>query len=354
MNLWAHVENGFTRFYRMDYCNFEDLVSDYIIDTNRKYWFVRTVGGKYYYNFLAGGYIAIGYNDIPKRVLDDLPEKEDSAMIALKIIYKEKHPEIENVGKRVSKLLKFYKGIKEGDIVIIPSCDSEELAFGIVKGPVYECSQISDTDCPFVKRRVVEWKEKSLKRKLHPKLQLAISSRHALSDMTDYARYIDCVMNNFFIKGKDVNLVLEIRTDKDVTLDDFCSINAIPLLIKDFCERYDISFEKEDLVMKIQMESPGWLKLTGKNILGLLLFGLFINGCFGGGLEYKRDADSTELSIKTKGLAGAINEYLDREADRGLVEAATKAVDSMKIQKPEDIEPIIKLLEEKNKIRLKY
>lgn len=338
----------------MVYYNFEDLVSGFTIDENRKYWFVRTVGGRYYRDFLDGGYVAIGYNDISKRVLDELPEKEESAMLALKISYKNRHPEIENVGKQVSQLLRFYRGIKEGDVVIIPSSESEELAFGIVKGSVYECSQISDTDCPFVKRRAVEWKVKSLKRKLHPKLQLAISSRHALSDMTDYARYVDCVMKNFFVKGDEVNLVLEIQTENDVTLDDFCSINAIPLLIKGFCESCDIPFKREDLVMKIQMESPGWLKLTGKSVLELLLFGLIINGCFGGGLEYKKDADSTEFSIKTKGFTGAVNEYLDRKADRELVEAATKAVDSMKIQKPEDIEPIIKLLEERNKIRNKY
>ena len=251
----------------MDYYNFEDLVSGFTIDENRKYWFVRTVGGKYYRNFLDGGYVAIGYNDISKRVLDELPEKEESAVLALKLSYKNRHPEIENVGKQVSQLLRFYRGIKEGDVVIIPSSESEELAFGIVKGSVYECSQISDTDCPFVKRRMVEWKEKFLKRKLHPKLQLAISSRHALSDMTDYSRYIDCVLKDFFVKGDEANLVLRIQTDDDVTLDDFCSICAIPDLIADFCDKRGIPFEKEHLVMKIQMESKGSLRLTGKNIL---------------------------------------------------------------------------------------
>ena len=344
-------------FIGMVYFNFDDLVDDltaFTIEEDRKYWFVRTVGGKYYQNFLSGRYVAIGYNEIYKRDLDMLPKKEESALMELKSIYKSKHPGAKNIGKPASQLFRFYKGIKEGDVVIIPSADSSELAFGIVRSPVYECTQISDTDCPFMKRREVEWKETILKQKLHPKLQLATSSRHALSDMTDYARYIDSVLKCFYLKGDKVHLVLKIQTENDVTLDDFCGINAIPALIKGFCVSNGIPFGENDLVMKIQMESPGWLKLTGKNIIELLMFGLFINGCCGGGIEYKKDANGTEFSITTKGLSGAINEYLDRGADRRLVEAAAKAIDSMQIQKPEDIEPIIKILEEKNKIRKSY
>jgi hypothetical protein len=342
----------------MDYYNFEDLVSSlasgFTINENRKYWFVRTVGGTYYSHFLNGGYVAIDYSDISKKFLDELPEKEESALISLKTAYKDRHPNAKNAGKHAAQLYRFYRGIKEGDVVIIPSPDSNELSFGIVKGAMYEQRLISDTDCPFMKRREVIWKEKSSKHKLHPKLQLAISSRHAISDMTDYAQYIDCVLKDFYIKEEETNLILKIQTENDVTLDDFCSICAIQDLIADFCSNKGIAFEKEHLVMKIQMESPRWLKLTGKNFSGLLLFGVFLNGCFGGGLEFKKDAENVKFSISTKGITGAINEYLDREADRKLVESAARAIDSMKIKKPEDIEPFIKLLEERNKIRNKY
>lgn len=79
----------------MVYFNFDDLVDDltaFTIEENRKYWFVRTVGGKYYQNFLSGRYVAIGYNEIYKRDLDMLPKKEESALMELKSIYKSKHP----------------------------------------------------------------------------------------------------------------------------------------------------------------------------------------------------------------------------------------------------------------------
>ena len=63
----------------MDYYNFEDLVSSlasgFTINENRKYWFVRTVGGTYYSHFLNGGYVAIDYSDISNKQTDILKMK---------------------------------------------------------------------------------------------------------------------------------------------------------------------------------------------------------------------------------------------------------------------------------------
>ena len=102
------------------------------------------------------------------------------------------------------------------------------------------------------------------------------------------------------------------------------------------------------------MESPGWLRLTGKGIFGLLLFGLTINGVCGGGVDFDSSPTKTTGKIYTNGIIGAWNEYLDRKADRELKRAAARAIDSMKIQKPEDVDAIIRLIETQNQIRNKY
>ena len=47
------------------------------IDPNRHYWFVRTQGGEYYADFVKGGYIAIGYDEIPASVMKEA-DKEAS------------------------------------------------------------------------------------------------------------------------------------------------------------------------------------------------------------------------------------------------------------------------------------
>lgn len=68
----------------------------------------------------------------------------------------------------------------------------------------------------------------------------------------------------------------------------------------------------------------------------------------GGGIKYK------ELDIHTDGLIGEINNFFDREADRELVKAAARAMDSLQIKKPEDLQQIIDILKAKNEGRDKY
>lgn len=114
-------------------------------------------------------------------------------------------------------------------------------------------------------------------------------------------------------------------------------------MIDDFCRIHDIPSEGS-LTMKIQMESPGWLKLSTTGIKKLLLFGLFSIAINGGGIKYDKEEG---LNIHTDGLIGSINNYLDREADREIVEAAARAMDSLQIKKPEDLQPIIDILKAK-------
>lgn len=105
--------------------------------------------------------------------------------------------------------------------------------------------------------------------------------------------------------------------------------------------------------MKIQMESPGSLRLTGKSFTILLLLGLFTVSLSGGGVHFKHENGNTEFSIQTQGLLKAIGDYLDKDADRELTNSAIRAVDSMKISSPKDIEVPEMLLEKRNEAREK-
>lgn len=200
------------------------------------------------------------------------------------------------------------------------------------------------------KRRRIDWHYYGRRSLLPPNLQLMFTSRHILSDVTNYASYVDSVINDFYVKDNIYNLVLRIRTQKDVSLDDFCDLKAISILIDNFCRIHNIPSDGS-LIMKIQMESPGWLKLSTRVLKKLLLFGLFSVAVNGGGIKYNKEKG---LDIHTDGLIGAINNYLDREADRELVKAAARAMDSLQIKKPEDLQPIIDILNAKNEGRDKY
>lgn len=338
----------------MEYFDFESLTTDLKdINSQQKYWMIRTMAGSYYGDFVRNGYVAVGYNDITLDFLRRLPEAEAAAKTELKAFFMNVYPNINNTGYPVAQLLRFTREIHQGDIVIIPSSNATHVAIGIVRSEMYEEDnpQVDDNHrCSFKKRRRVDWKSSGRRSTLPPALQLMFNSRHILSDVTSYAPYVDSVINDFYVKNDVYNLVLRIRTQKDVSLDDFCDLKALSILIDDFCKIHNIASDGS-LIMKIQMESPGWLKLSTSGIKKLLLFGLFLVAINGGGIEYSKD---NGLNIHTDGLIGAINNFFDREADRELVRAAARAMDSLQIKQPEDLQPIIEMLNAKNDGREKY
>lgn len=335
----------------MNFTSFSDLIAH--IDGKRGYWFIRTFGGRYYPQFLNGNYVALGYNDMRKDLLDRLPMNENSAIAALKEKYLKLHPDSKQAGKVANQLVRFSRHVKKDSVVLIPSADSSEISFGIVTGDLFECAQAADTECPFLKRRSVRWIKKTRKRDLHPNLQLAISSRHALSDMSEYAGYIDSLLNDFYVKEDTATIVLNIRTKEDVTLDEFCGLQSIERIVQGFCEREHIDYTPGELVMKIQMESPGSLRLSGTQIFVIALVGLTILLLFGGGIEFS-SPNGTHFQIGTDGFIEKYNDYMDRKADRELIKSAKHAIDSLHLEKPEDVEAILQILEKRNEIREKY
>lgn len=338
----------------MEYLDFESLTNDLKnINSQQKYWMIRTMGGAYYGDFIRNDYVAVGYNEIPLEFLRRLPDTEAAAKTELKAFFINHFPNTTNTGYPVAQLLRFTREIHQGDIVIIPSSNATHVAIGIIRGEMYEEEhpQIdSEHHCSFKKRRRVEWKFSGRRSALPPALQLMFNSRHILSDVSSYAPYVDSVVNDCYVKDDVFNLVLRIRTQRPVTLDNFCDLKAVSVLIDDFCAKNNISAEGT-LDMKVQMESPGWLRLSTKAIWKFLLFGLFTVALTGGGIKY-RQGDG--WSVYTNGVAGAINDYLDREADRELVRAAVRAMDSLQIKQPDDLQPIIEMLNAKNEGREKY
>ena len=107
----------------------------------------------------------------------------------------------------------------------------------------------------------------------------------------------------------------------------------------------------EPIAMKIQMESPGWLKLSTKSILGLLTIGVFFVSVSGGGLEFTRGEG---LNMYTNGMLESVSDFLDRRADRQLIESARRSIDSMKIDTGRNINPYLELIQIRQENRTEY
>lgn len=314
---------------------------------------VRTMGGVFYGDFIRNGYIAIGMDDITLHDLNTLEEEVNTSRRHLRTILANKLPELSHQSYYANQLLRFYKEMQVGDIVMIPSRESGHVAIGIIKSDVYEEQHIvtdENNKCTFKKRRKVEWKKYDRRSALPYALQFVFSSRHPISSIDNYSEYLDGMISDCYFKGEYMHVLLRIRTRKDVSVNDFCSINALSNLVEDFCRLYRMDNTQESIIMKIQMESPGFLNLKSLNKKKLFLFAIFVLLINGGGLEIEQIG----LDLHTNGLIQQCSEFLDRKADRLIVEKACHAIDSLQIKTPEDIKPLIKMLETKNQGREQY
>lgn len=340
----------------MEYFDFDSIIEGVKqINDHQNYWMIRTMGGQFYSDFIRKGYVAIGYDEVTLNDIHGLSESNSVAKEEIKRILVNRREDINtNAGYYAAQILRFVREVRSGDIVIIPSVGAGHVAIGTVVGDCFEeivsHSFLEDNRCYFRKRRRVQWRIMTRRSMLPPMLQLIFSSRHAISSVNNYAQYIDSVMNDCYFKDEYMHLVLRIRTQDEISMEDFFKIHAINRLVDDFCSKQCIG-DEEALIMKIQMESPGWLRISTKNILKLLEYGLILTAITGGGLKYKKGEG---FDLYTKGIPGAINDYLDRKADRGLVESAARAIDSLQISTPKDLQPIIEILEKKNEGREKY
>ena len=332
-----------------------DIILDPSINSEVKYWMMRTMGGDFYKEFVEDGFIAIGYNEITTEDLKALPESDNLSKDVLATKLKDRNENITNAGYPASQILKFYRDMKIGDFVVVPGRSSHYVSFGIITSDVYEAEDkyLHSADlCPFAKRRTVNWKKSTVKFKLNPSLQLMFNSRHIISGVDDYAQYIDSLLNDFYVKDDETHLVLRINTEGDINAGNFFAIYKIFEIVDNFCVEYGIPETTANLVMKIQLESPGNVRLSSKHLLILGLVGLSILSINGGGL--KINAGNFNFDLSTDGLIGMYNEYLDREVDRDLKGSIKSSLDSLDMSTPQNMEYAVKLLEELNNSREKY
>lgn len=318
-----------------------ECLNEYVqkVGTTVNYWMIRTMGGDYYDAFVDNGYIAIGYNDIPLQKIADLPQDQKIAVRQLKGYIAEHLQMVDNPGHVASQLYRFCILLREGDIVVLPGRSSFRMAVCRVAGPVFEQEGEPRGVCPFRKRIPVTVLKRTSRLCLAPKAQLMFSSRHPVSDISAYAHYIDNTLHDFYDKGDEMHLLLKVNTHHDVSTSQFFAMERFIDLARQYCEENGIDVGNDDIVMKVQMESPGVVHYITKNkkLLCILAFTiLFING---GGL--KIDTEGFRLDLSTPGLFENISEFLDRRTDRGMREGMKAALDSLRIETPEDFQKAV-------------
>lgn len=287
------------------------------------YWFVRTDYGKYFDEFLDKNCIAIGWDYI---TLNDLKNSGEEAIKAR--IAREQKIDASTFGGKVKisttyNKLKTFISLKKDDIVIIPSRNSDRLAFGrIIDEVAYE-----EVNAPeFTKRRRVEWMENKRMSDLNPIFYKVKSNQHTISNISTYAPHIDRVIGILFQKDNNTHYVLNIEKTDDINFSDLQGLMSnIEILTRKINEVYGFNENIDELYIKISLQSKGTLELikAGGKTLAVLAFLVSLTAC--GNNSTNQESD--------------IQGFMDE--NKSILDETAKAIDNLKINTQELSAPFV-------------
>jgi len=238
------------------------------IEVGKKYWLVRTFGGKYYSHFIQNGYIAIGWNELSDLELIKQADRDSKIKNALyetakKLLKNEK----DQPGRIVNPIMRFVNEMNIGDIVVIPSENSKTIQFGVIKSDVKIVSDVINLDeglDPLYKQRMVEWIAWREKDDVDLNIFKMLSSHYAISSADEYSESIDRTMYKLFTKDEKAFLIIDVNKEEELSGYEIC------ILITKLLETVDVyntitesSLDKNSVNMKVNLQSPGFIQLFG-------------------------------------------------------------------------------------------
>lgn len=245
------------------------------VSLQRQYWFIRSNSGEYYKDFTQNNYVALGWEYLNKdsfllgsngiilneEALKLLIEKEE------KIITQKNSINKMIITKILKKTYSFIYELEVGDIVVLPSKDTEKVSIGIITSDFYENPTYKEdylknnpeteiTLCPFSKRRNVHWLKHITKSKLDIYLARSLSSHEALTCINEHAQYINRNIYDAYILGNEFHQI--IRNDIEyMSLDDlYYFAKNIRKIFTKFSADNNLGLETSDISIQLNINSP--------------------------------------------------------------------------------------------------
>ena len=117
-------------------------------------------------------------------------------------------------------------------------------------------------------------------------------------------------------------------------------------LLDDFCAEENLDYKSDDFNVKLNLQSPGVIEISGIMIGGIVLLGIIMVSIAGGGFSFKYKKDVT-ATMKTDGIIEKVKGFLTSKSNiKTKKELLEKHMKDLKITDPEDL---IKILRELNK-----
>lgn len=262
------------------------------IDSNINFWLVRTNKGLFYEEYIKNGFVALGWNKIDKNAIKKINKAKDrdkkkKAYEKIKETYKgTKQP-----GRLFGKCDRFVNGIKENDIIMLPSANSLKITFALA-GEYYEIDELNhrremeviaqikqgwkDTlniQCPYKKRRKIKVIKTMDGSRLNPNLYRALVSHHSISNINDYADSVLSSIFNVYYWDEKINYVFNVENERHINpIDISYFIMSFAKIVEEILQ------EKTDIGKingKLNINSPGDISFAlancAKNISEFLI-----------------------------------------------------------------------------------
>jgi restriction system protein len=345
----------------------QKLISSTMDDiANRNYWLVRTFSGNYYEQFRDHNFIGIGWNEI---TLNDISKidfethtkelkqnrKTNLNILASKVQFPEEKDFASdeskaNAGVRaIHQIWTFIKEMKKGDIVLIPSENSDYYSFGEIEETSVMLASSMDiyaTNCDLIKRKKIKWIKFDYPReKLDSNYLKFLRVQSTITKISDYKYYVEKTISNIFVEDGKSYFVFNVSKSKEVYVSHY---NAI-LTVLDYAYNAIVTYSEEspnEPEMRTNVQSPGDIIIISELLSNPYWIAIIIVALCGGGLAI----DSWKLKFGSTGILRTISSIFDDNQNRKNKDTIRKKIEELDPKAFLKSENIVKmLLEAENK-----
>lgn len=351
--------------------NILELLKIPTISPQRHYWIIRTNGGDYYEDFILHQYISIAWDYVTLTTLNN--ETEEAIKRLISVYEKTNDEDIDlddeetdgtakgKITAIYNKIHRFVFEISKGDIVLIPSSNSDRITIAEVTGDVFETTNYVEmylkenpetelNPCPYSKRRKVNTLKTISKGEMDIYLAKGFSSQHALSNMDDYAQYIDRTIYGIYSKGDQIHSTIHAGHPNGLTLKDLVDLTSyLNDSATSIAKQCGIPYDPSSINVKLNIHSPGLIEFIGAMaaggvVISLLMFS--INNLINGGklnLTYKKDGKTNDIDFSVSSTSAGIrgNDQKDQKIDLEKKTELLTLVDTLGIKTPEIVSAIL-------------
>lgn len=299
------------------------------VSENIHYWIIRTNGGEYYQDFILHEYISISWDYVSLNMIYNKSDEEVKRIID--VYEKNSSSEIDDeendgtpkgkVTTILNKIHRFVFDINKGDIILIPSKNSDRITIAKVVSDVYETENYVENylkenlnteinPCPYRKRRKIKSLKTIAKAQMDIYLSKGFNSQHALSNMDEYAPYINRTIYGIYSRGDELHTTIHAGHPNGLTLKELVELSScIERASYSLAEQCGIPFDSSQIEVKLNIHSPGLIELIGAIsgggiVLSLLIFS--INNLLNGGklnISFKKESkDKLNFSVNSESI----------------------------------------------------